>query len=154
MKKAFFIFVIALVAFSDNSQIIAQSPNDSVKITLSVQARDLEFITFSLFERPEYEDLYDSVKVAFRNKQNPPQGSTAVPITAIAADWFRVYQSLIQNELAWHSGTKNRFEALLTAAAASHPFITDKLTSLTAYLDNSFTEARRQGRQKLRRNKQ
>jgi hypothetical protein len=154
MKKGIFILLIALAGFTGNSQLIAQSPNDSVKITLSVQAKDLEFFASYLFEKPEYEDLYDSVKIAFRGKGNPPQGNTAVPITAIAGDWFRVYQSLIHNELAWHSGTKTRFENLPTAAAAQNPFITDKLASLTAYFDNSFTEARRQGRQKLRRTKQ
>lgn len=149
--KTLLLISILFGSLISSSQIVAQSPNDTVNITLSVQARDLEFIASALFDKPEMEDVYDSTKIRFRTGESPT-GNTPVSITAYARDWFAIYIALLNNELAWHSGTKSRLEALLTTAGGTYAFVLDKLTALNDYLKNSFQQARQQGRQKLRRN--
>lgn len=150
MKKILFIgfFFISLNSFC---QLVPANPNDTVKISLPVQARDLEFIASFLFENPSLEDLYDSVKVKFRNGV-APSGNEVVSITAKSAEWFTVYESLVQNVVAYNNNVKQRVEALLTTAGTTHTFIIDKLTSLSAYLETSYQQARQQGRRKLKRN--
>ena len=53
---------------------------DSVKITISPQARDLEYIASFLFNSFEGQELFDSCKIKFRIP-SPPTGTTTVSVT-------------------------------------------------------------------------
>lgn len=122
---------------------------DSVKITITPQARDLEYIGSFIFNSNENEDLYDSLKVKFRIV-NPPTGNTTVSVTGYTEDWLRVYNRLINDATALKANCTSRLGTILRAV--NQVYLTGKLDDIDVADGQTFQTMRRFGRQKLRRN--
>jgi len=121
---------------------------DSVKVTISAQARDLEYIGSFIFNDNSTEDLYDSLKVKFRIS-NPATGNTTVSITGYTADWLTVINRLNNDATALKALCTKRVVDLLRAV--NQPYLTGKLNALDAADQNTFQSMRHFGRSKLRR---
>lgn len=140
MKKLLFIslFLISLNGFAQ----------DSVKVTLSVQARDLEYIGSFIFNDNSTEDLYDSLKVKFR-VPNPATGTTTVSVTGYTLDWLSVANRLNNDATALKALCTKRVTDLLRAV--NQPYLTGKLDAINTADQNTFQAMRQFGRSKLRR---
>jgi hypothetical protein len=141
MKK---VFLVLAVLFSINC-----FSQDSVKVSIAVQARDLGYIGSFVFNSNEFEELYDSIKVKFR-VANPATGITTVNITGYTQDWFNVYTRLNNDATALKALCTKRLEALLRAV--NQPYLTSKLDAIDAANINSYQLMGLVGRGKLRRN--
>jgi hypothetical protein len=120
---------------------------DSVRVTISPQVRDLEYIAFYIFNDNAVEDIYDSLKVRFR-VQSPPTGNTPVSCTAYAADWLSIITRLKTDQIAIKANCTSRIETLLRAASV---YITGKLNIIDVADSDQFQAIRQFGRSKLRR---
>lgn len=121
---------------------------DSVKVTLPVQARDLEYIGSFIFNDNSTEELYDSIKVKFR-VPNPATGNTTVSVTAYTLDWLSVLNRLNNDATALKAQCTKRVSDLLRAV--NQPYLTGKLNALDVADQNTFQSMRQFGRSKLRR---
>lgn len=143
MKKTILILAI-LVSISA----IAQPPLDSAKVTISIQVRDLEFITNNFYGQTEFEELFDSIKTVIR-VANPPTGNTPISVTGYVKDWLYVYSALSSNYLAISSNCRSRVES--SFISNGNNLLTSKIGAVTTYQSDLFTEERRKGRNKIRR---
>ena len=141
MKK-----IILALAVLISLQSFAQ---DSVKITITPQARDLEYIGSFIFNDNSTEDLYDSLKVKFRIV-NPPTGNTTVSISGYTEDWLRVYNRLNNNATALKANCTTRIATILRAV--NQVYLTRELDAIDIADSQTFQTIRQLGRQKLRRN--
>lgn len=121
---------------------------DSTKITVNVQARDLEYIGSFIFNDNSLEELYDSIKVKFR-VATPPTGNNTVSVTAYTLDWLIVISKLNNDDCALKALCTKRVVDLLRAV--NQPYLTGKLNALDAADQNTFQSMRHFGRSKLRR---
>ena len=121
---------------------------DSVKVTLSVQARDCEYIGAFAFNHDSLEELWDSLKVKFR-VPNPATGNTTVSVTAYTLDWLSVLNRLNNDATALKAQCTKRVSDLLRAV--NQPYLTGKLNALDVADQNTFQSMRQFGRSKLRR---
>jgi hypothetical protein len=121
---------------------------DSVKVTISVQARDLDYCGSFMFSDNALENVYDSVKVKFR-VQNPPNGTTAVSVTAYTVDWIALIGKLNLDIYAIKANTFSRVETLLRGVG--QPYLTGKLDAMAAADQDHITALRLFGRSKNRR---
>ena len=121
---------------------------DSVKVTLSVQARDCEYIGAFAFNHDSLEELWDSFKVKFR-VPNPATGNTTVSVTAYTLDWLSVLNRLNNDATALKALCTKRVSDLLRAV--NQPYLTGKLNALDVADQNTFQSMRQFGRSKLRR---
>lgn len=140
MKKIFFSIAIffSLTSFSQDSTII----------TISPQARDVEYFSAFIYDSYNHQEIFDSAKVKFR-VANPPTNNTAVSITGYTIDWIELYLRLSNDALAIKNGCKGRIETLLRNLNQS--YLTGRLNSIDSE-DIQITISRRIfGRHKLRR---
>jgi hypothetical protein len=140
MKK-FLVFLFVLVTLHAYSQ-------DSTKITVNIQARDAEYISFKIYNNYNQQELFDSIKAKVR-VQNPPTGNTTFPLTGYTADFILLFDMLNNDELALKGGTTSRLETLLRAINQS--YLTGKIDILQAADQANFGGCRAIGRQKSRR---
>jgi len=140
MKK---ILLIIAVLFSLNSFC-----QDTTKITVSCQARDLEYIAALIYTDNAIENLYDSVKTKFR-VQSPPTGTTTVSVIGTALDWYIVYEKIQADPVAIKANCTSRVEALLRGVNLI--WLTAKLDELLVNDTNEFQAKRGFGRNRLRR---
>ena len=140
MKKIITIFAVSLSAFC-----YAQ---DSVRVTINVQARDCEYIGGFLFNDNTAEDLYDTLKAKFR-VANPPTGNTTVSVTGYTQDWLNVASRLNNDATAIKALCTRRVLDLLVAV--NQAYLTGKLTALDTSDTITFQSHRQFGRSKLRR---
>ena len=122
---------------------------DSVKITITPQTRDLEYIASFIFNDFDNQELFDSCKAKFR-VQSPPTGNTTVSITAYTVDWYTVFVRLKNDALALKANCTSRIETLLRAV--NQVYLTGKLDDLDAADINTVQAIRLFGRSRLRRN--
>lgn len=140
MKKLI-IAICLLVSINSFSQ-------DSTKITISPQTRDLEYIGSFIFNDNSTEELYDSVKLNFR-VDTPPTGNTTVAITGYTGDWISVYDRLNNDPVALKSLCVKRIYDLLLAVNQS--YLTSKLSAIDQEDQTTFQALRQFGRSKIRR---
>ena len=127
---------------------IACNAQDSVRVAVNAQARDLEYVGSFVFNDNSVENLYDSLKVKFR-VANPPTGNTTVLVNGYTGDWVEVYKRLYTDAVAINNGCAKRIGDLLKAAGQS--YLTTKIDAIEQ-VDNQQHQAKRQfGRSKLRR---
>jgi hypothetical protein len=141
MKKIFF-SILMFVSVAARSQ-------DSVSVTITAGARDLEYIGSFVYGDNIYELLFDSLKVKFR-VQNPPAGTNPVTVTAMTGDWILVLRKLYFDPVAINAGCTNRISTLLEAV--NQPYLNGKITEIKdASNTTPFGAGRVFGRFKLRR---
>ena len=127
---------------------LASFGQDSVKITITPQARDCEYMGAFLFNDNSLEELYDSIKVKFR-VQNPPTGNTTVSVTGYTMDWLNMFRRLKNDQTALKANCTSRLENLLRAV--NQVYLTGKLDALDTADTETFQAFRQLGRNKLRR---
>jgi hypothetical protein len=139
MKK---LLTIVAILFSFNA--FAQAEN----VTITPQARDLEFIATVIYIDTAFENMYDSIKSKFR-VLTPPTGNTTVSITATSLDWLAVFKRINRNHTAIKANCNSRINTLLRAANVT--YLTTNLDNLDAQDATDFQDDRRIGRIILRR---
>lgn len=109
MKKLFFILLL-LPLFST-----AQIDSSAIKVSISVQARDIEVISTLIVRNDLYEDVWDNVKVKFRVAV-PPAGNEIVVMDTIPLKLLHsIYILLSSNNIAVKKNVLSRYEAILRA---------------------------------------
>lgn len=143
MKKLFLIlFFLPLFAK-------AQTDTSEIKINVSLQARDCEYIASAINYSPEYEFLFDAMKSKFR-VNNAPTGNTLVALDSITiGTWLNIFSILRNDPVAINSAYYSRYEAALTAV--NNLYLKSKMDEMIANEQTTLTNRRQQGRQKLRR---
>lgn len=140
MKKAILLlFVLA--------SLICKS-QDSVRVIISVQARDVEYIGSFLYHDNNSEDLYDTLKRKFRIA-NPPTGNTIVSVSGYTQDWISVLSRLNNDPTAIKALCTKRVTDLLRAV--NQTYLTNKLNAMDTADADTFQSMRQFGRSKLRR---
>lgn len=139
MKK-----ILAIILFLP----FASKAQDSVKISATIQARDLELMAY-LCSFEQDEEWFDSVKVKFR-LQNPPTGNNQVAIGELyTVDWIRAYSRLHWNPIAIKAGAVGRVGTVLKAI--NQPYLTARITAMESVDTAEYLNARQYGRLRLRK---
>lgn len=144
MKKIFILFFIILPI-----SLFSQVDSNTVKITISIQARDCEYVALFIQYFNRTETLWDTMKGKFR-VASPPSNNTTVQLDTIPiGEWFYLTSLLRRDAIAVNAGTLGRINTQLTAL--NIPFVTNRVNSQDADDQNNFTSQRILGRLKLRR---
>ena len=142
MKK--FLLVIAIL-FSLQS--FAQVDSAGKKVSVSLQARDIEYIAANLYA--EMEDVFDAAKAKFR-VQTPPTGNTLVALDSITlTDLLLIDKILRNNADAVKANIYSRVNTSLKAL--NEIFLTGRLNRRDIEDTDSITALRKIGRRKLRK---
>jgi hypothetical protein len=142
MKKILF----ALLLFSAT---VKAQDNEQTKVTVTIQARDCEFIGFYIAHAPEFEDLFDAMKVKFR-VASPPSGTTNVQLDTIPiVQWLSVSAKLRTDPYAIGGLVFSRYDAALRAA--NNTYMTSRLDAMNTGDTEVFTTFRLSGRSRLRK---
>ena len=139
MKKILSLIVI-LISLQSFSQ-------DSVKLTFSIQARDVEYVA-SISSMDSDEGFFDSVKHKFR-VQNEPTGTTLVPMTLYTIDVLNGFTRLKNDPTALKANCTSRIETILRAL--NDAYLTGKLDEMDANDTATFQTMRQVGRFKLKK---
>lgn len=144
MKKILFILLLL------PSLCHGQVDSSTIKITVTVQARDIEFFSGYTFGNPNYELLFDATKAKFR-VTNPPTNTTNVTIDTVATGtWLSLLNDLRQDPIAVAANVFSRIET--NVRAAGNTWLNNSLTSATAAQIAIAIGRRTDGRKRLRRN--
>lgn len=140
MKK---IFVLAFVIIS-----LSARSQDSTKITVPIQARDVYYISAGIFNDYSLGELFDSIKVKVR-VGNPPNGTNVIQLTGYTMDWFDVLVQLRNNAHALKLNHAQRVDVLLRAV--NQPFLSAKIDSLDSRDINHDANIIQRGKDKSQR---
>lgn len=140
--------VIILMVLAFSQTIKAQSSDDSVEITLSIQARDVEYISGFIYNSEPYDNLVDSIKPAYRKLVNPTP-TTVVKITGYTKDFLEVLGMLRNDVIAIKNNSDTRLSALLSAL--NLPYISARLSAWTESDNTKFIYGRSAGKHRLTR---
>lgn len=136
MKKAITVLLIMLS--------LGLSAQDSARVTVTPQARDLEYITSKVYLDDRFEDFVDTLKGKFR-VQNPPTGTETLSVTAYAVEWVNIYSQLVNDATSIQANCTNRIKAILLAL--NKTYITDAITNIDTALELQYQEKYQTGRQ-------
>ena len=139
----YLIIVLVLIASKLNAQ-------DTVKISVTLQARDAEFIGYYISFNEQFENLFDSTKLFFR-VPSPPTGTTTIKIDSIPIyQWLGVSLRLRNNPLAILGGVHSRVATALTNV--NNSYLNSRLSAMDAEDTSDYMRIRVLGRFKLRGN--
>lgn len=126
----------------------SQTDSNTVKITVSIQAKDCEYAATLIQYFTKSETLYDAMKAKFR-VASPPSNTTLVQLDTIPiGEWFSLTQLIRRDAQGISGGALGRINAQLTAL--NIPFVTNRIATQDADDTNGFTNLRALGRLKLR----
>lgn len=144
MKK---IITILLSLFSIDS--FAQTDSSLMKVTVTIQARDCEYLGVYIAFNQDYEDLFDAMKAKFR-VVNPPSGTTNVVVDTITiVQWLGVINQLQADPFAVGGSVFTRVDAALRAV--NNEYLTRILNEKSVANTNIFMNMRVLGRNRLRK---
>lgn len=143
MKK---VITILAVIFAFTQTLKAQTVDDSVEITLSIQARDVEYISGFIWNNEFYENLVDSIKHAYRKLVNPTF-ATPVIINGYTKDFIEVVKMLRNDVCAIKNNSDTRLISLLSALNV--PYINTKIKGFTDADNSQFQHGRSAGKWRL-----
>lgn len=143
MKK---VITILAVIFAFTQTLKAQTVDDSVEITLSIQARDVEYISGFIWNNEFYENLVDSIKHAYRKLVNPTF-ATPVIINGYTKDFIEVVKMLRNDVCAIKYNVDTRIVSLLNALNV--PYINTKIQGFTDADNSQFQYGRSAGKWRL-----
>jgi len=123
---------------------------DSVEITLSIQARDVEYISGFIWNNDFYESLVDSIKPAYRKLVNPT-ATTPVIIKGYTKDFIEVVKMLRNDVCAIKNNSDTRLISLLSAL--NIPYINTKITEFNNADNSQFQYGKSAGKRKLTKKK-
>ena len=147
MKKVITILAVIL-AFTQTLK--AQTVDDSVEITLSIQARDVEYISGFIWNNDFYESLVDSIKPAYRKLVNPT-ATTPVVIKGYTKDFIEVVKMLRNDVCALKNNSDTRLISLLSAL--NIPYINTKITEFNNADNSQFQYGKSAGKWRLTKKK-
>lgn len=143
MKK---VITILAVIFAFTQTLKAQTVDDSVEITLSIQARDVEYISGFIWNNEFYENLVDSIKHTYRKLVNPT-ATTPVVIKGYTKDFIEVVKMLRNDVCAIKNNSDTRIVNLLNALNV--PYINTKIQGFTDADNSQFQYGRSAGKWRL-----
>ena len=123
---------------------------DSVEITLSIQARDVEYISGFIWNNDFYENLVDSIKPAYRKLVNPT-ATTPISIKGYTKDFIEVVKMLRNDVCAIRNNSDTRLISLLSAL--NIPYINTQLQDFASADNGQFQYGRSAGKRKLNKKK-
>lgn len=140
------IILIIGVFFAFTLNIKAQTVSDSVEVTISIQARDVEYITGFIYNVEFYENLLDSIKPAYK-KLNNPNATTPVVIKGYTKDFIEVVKMLRNDVCAIKNNVDTRLISLLSALNVT--YINTKIQEFTDADNTQFSYNRSSGKRRL-----
>ena len=152
MKKVITILAVIL-AFTQTLKaqtVDSTGIKDSVEITLSIQARDVEYISGFIWNNDFYENLVDSIKPAYRKLVNPTP-TTVVKVTGYTKDFIEVVKMLRNDVCAIKNNSDTRLINLLSAL--NIPYINTQLQDFASADNGQFLYGRSAGKRKLTKKK-
>lgn len=142
MKTLIFFLLISLTGFS-------QVDSSKIKITVSLQARDCEYLGSFVPFNENYEDIFDGIKAKFR-VANSPTGNTVVQIDTVQIiQWINVSVKIRSDAIAILAGIHTRLDNALRAVNID--YLTNRLNVYATADTTTYTSNRNLGRFKLRR---
>ena len=148
MKKVITILAVIL-AFTQTLKaqtVDSTGIKDSVEITLSIQARDVEYISGFIWNNDFYENLVDSIKPAYRKLVNPT-ATTPVKITGYTKDFIEIVKMLRNDVCAIRNNSDTRIISLLSALNV--PYINTKIQGFTDADNSQFQYGKSAGKRRL-----
>ena len=152
MKKVITILAVIL-AFTQTLKaqtVDSTGIKDSVEITLSIQARDVEYISGFIWNNDFYENLVDSIKPAYRKLVNPTP-TTVVKVTGYTKDFIEVVKMLRNDVCAIKNNSDTRLINLLSAL--NIPYINTQLQDFASADNGQFLYGKSAGKRKLTKKK-
>ena len=148
MKKVITILAVIL-AFTQTLKaqtVDSTGIKDSVEITLSIQARDVEYISGFIWNNDFYENLVDSIKPAYRKLVNPTP-TTVVKVTGYTKDFIEVVKMLRNDVCAIKNNADTRIISLLSGVNV--PYINSKIQGFTDADNIQFQYGKSAGKRRL-----
>ena len=152
MKKVITILAVIL-AFTQTLKaqtVDSTGIKDSVEITLSIQARDVEYISGFIWNNDFFFFLFDSIKPAYRKLVNPTP-TTVVKVTGYTKDFIEVVKMLRNDVCAIKNNSDTRLISLLSAL--NIPYINTQLQDFASADNGQFLYGRSAGKRKLTKKK-
>jgi hypothetical protein len=129
----------------------AQIDSSAVKINVSIQARDAEYIGEHIAFKQEYDLLFDALKSKMRI-DNPPINQTLVVIDSISVGtWLSLSNHIRKDYIAIQAGVFTRLDAILRAK--NNSYLTRLLNDANTFDIRQYTDRRKSGRVNIRRSK-
>ena len=151
MKKILIILTVLAFTLQSKAQTVDSTGiKDSVEITLSIQARDVEYISGFIWNNDFYENLVDSIKPAYRKLVNPT-ATTPVVIKGYTKDFIEVVKMLRNDVCAIRNNSDTRLISLLSAL--NIPYINTKIQGFTDADNSQFQYGKSAGKRKLTKKK-
>ena len=151
--SVFFAFAQTLKAQTVDSTGI----KDSVEITLSIQARDVEYISGFIWNNDFYENLVDSIKPAYRKLVNPTatttynvtvaDGNGCEATTSVTVTVHPLPAANITGDTEICTGATTRLISLLSAL--NIPYINTKITEFNNADNSQFQYGKSAGKRRL-----
>ena len=127
----------------------AQIDSSAVKINVSIQARDAEYIGSFIAYQQEYDLLFDALKSKMRIA-NPPINQTLVAIDSISVGtWLSVSNHIRKDYIANQGGVFTRLDAVLRAK--NNAYLTRLLNDAKTFDIRQYKDRRKSGRFNIRR---
>jgi len=117
---------------------------------LSIQARDVEYISGFIWNNDFYENLVDSIKPTYRKLVNPTP-TTVVKVTGYTKDFIEVVKMLRNDVTAIKNNSDTRLIALLSALNV--PYINSKIQGFTDADKSQFQYGKSAGKWRLTKKK-
>jgi len=147
------LLILAVLAFTQTTKaqtVDSTGIKDSVEITLSIQARDVEYISGFIWNNEFYESLVDSIKPAYRKLVNPTP-TTVVKVTGYTKDFIEVVKMLRNDVCAIKNNADTRIISLLSALNV--PYINTKIQGFTDADNSQFQYGKSAGKWRLTKKK-
>jgi hypothetical protein len=151
MKKLITILLLSPL-FAMAQPFIFDNDSAKVKINVSIQARDAEYIGSFLtsgFYRADYDEVFDQFKLKMRIT-NPPLNQNLVTVDSISVrTWLSLIQQIRTDYIAVQAGVFSRLDAVLRAR--NNAYMTRILNLYNSRDIETYTNSRRNGRVNIRR---
>lgn len=127
----------------------AQIDSANVKINVSIQARDAEYLGSFISFKEEYDELFDALKLKMR-LANPPINQSLVAIDSISVrTWLSMMQHIRTDYIAVQAGIFTRVDAVLRAK--NNAYLTRLLNDANTFDQRQYVDRRRMGRYNIRK---
>lgn len=137
MKKLLFIlFFLPVAAFS-------QVDSGETKINVTLQARDIKYITFYTAFNSQFEDLFDNAKIKFRVETIPGNQDNVLIDTVPTAQWLKLYYIVKNDGIASSRGIITRLRSALEAV--NYSYLTNQLLENDVADDQLIADRRKHG---------
>ena len=151
MKKLITILLLSPL-FSMAQPFMFDNDSARVKINVSIQARDAEYIGSFLtsgFYRADHDEVFDQFKTKMRIA-NPPINQVLVAMDSIPIrTWLSIMQQVRMDYIAVQAGVFTRVDAVLRAT--NNAYMTRILNLANTQDISQYQDRRRSGRYNIRR---